>query len=150
MYSKKTIQHFQNPHNYGEIENPDGLGKVGNIICGDIMHLYIKVKDDIITDIKFKTFGCAAAIATSSAITDIVKGKNIYSAIDIEKDDIVDHLDGLPPIKVHCSLLATDALYEAIYDYLSKSKKDIPESLEKKHEILQRQKDIIEEKYGKK
>ncbi len=149
MYSKETIKHFQNPHNKGEIKNPDGLGKVGNVVCGDIMHMYLRVRDDIITDIKFKTFGCASAIATSSAVTDIAKGKNVYDAINIEKLDVVDHLGGLPPMKVHCSLLATDALYEAIYDYLSKNNKEIPELLEKKHQILKRQQEEVAKKYEK-
>jgi nitrogen fixation protein NifU and related proteins len=135
-YSKKVLEHFQNPHNYGKIKNPDGTGKVGNPRCGDIMYLYIKVKNNILTDIKFETMGCAAAIATSSIVTDLAKGKTLTEAIKLESKNVVDSLGGLPVIKVHCSLLAIDALGEAIYDYLTKNKKEIPEGLKKKHEAV--------------
>ena len=129
MYTKKVIQHFRNPHNYGKIKNPDGIGKVGNIICGDVMWLYIKVErnkkgEEIIKDVKFKTFGCVAAIATSSIITDLAKGKTLKEVAEINKNEVVKSLGGLPPIKLHCSVLASDALSEAIYNYLSKSKKN--------------------------
>lgn len=152
MYSKKVIQHFRNPHNYGKIKNPDGVGKVGNIVCGDVMWIYIKVGkrkngEEFIKDIKFETFGCVAAIATSSMITDLAKGKTIKEALKITKDTIVNSLEGLPPIKLHCSVLATDALSEAIYDYLSKNKKKIPKELEERHKRIQQEKKIIEEKY---
>lgn len=120
MYSKKVIELFQNPHNIGEIKDADGIGKVGNPVCGDMMTLYIKVKDSKIKDIKFKTFGCAAAIATSSMITDLAKGKTIEEAMKITREDVADALDGLPPIKMHCSNLAADALHAAIEDYRKK------------------------------
>lgn len=122
MYSKKVLAHFKKPHNVGKIENADGVGTVGNRACGDVMKLYIKVKDDKIVDIKFETAGCAAAIATSSIITDLAKGKTIEEALKITKDNIVEELEGLPPVKVHCSLLAIDALRAAIKDYQEKKK----------------------------
>ncbi len=152
IYTKKVIKHFKKPHNYGRMKNPDGAGKVGNVVCGDVMWLYIKVGKDkkgreIIKDIKFETFGCVAALATSSVITDLAKGKTIDDALKIEKREIVKALGGLPPVKLHCSVLAADALNEAIYDYLRKNKKEIPEDLQKKHERIEREKKIIEEKY---
>ncbi len=121
-YSKKVMENFLNPKNLGEIKNPDGIGKVGNPICGDIMQIYIKVGKDknnneIIKDIKFKTFGCAAAIATSSMLTQLAKGKKLKDAEKITKKDIADSLKGLPSIKMHCSNLASDALKKAIKDY---------------------------------
>jgi len=138
-YSKKVLEHFQKPHNYGHMKNPDGMGKVGNPRCGDIMHLYLRINKDVIKDIKFETMGCAAAIATSSVVTDLAKGKNILEALKIDSQKVVDALGGLPIIKVHCSLLAADALAEAVYDYLKKNKRDIPEELEKKHESLKKE-----------
>ena len=120
MYSDKVMAHFANPHNVGEIPDADGIGKVGNPQCGDVMWLYIKVKDNILTDIKFKTFGCGAAIATSSMITDLAKGKTVEEAKKISRQDVADSLDGLPPTKMHCSNLAADALREAIKDYEAK------------------------------
>ncbi|MFH1597716.1 MAG: Fe-S cluster assembly scaffold protein NifU [Patescibacteria group bacterium] len=122
MYSKKVMQHFQHPHNLGGFKNPDGVGEVGNPVCGDLMKIYIKVKDDQIEDIKFETFGCAAAIATSSMTTDLAKGKTIKDALKISRNDVAASLDGLPPIKMHCSNLAADALKKAIEDYQSKKK----------------------------
>lgn len=122
-YSKKVMEHFMNPRNVGVIENPDGYGKVGNPICGDVMEIFIKVKDGIITDIKFRTFGCGSAIATSSMITELAKGKHVDEAIKITRSDVADELDGLPPQKMHCSNLAADALSEAIKDYKNKNKK---------------------------
>ena len=121
-YSKKVMDHFMDPKNVGTIENPDGYGKVGNPVCGDIMEIFIKVKDDVIVDIKFKTFGCGSAIATSSMITEMAKGMNIDEAMEITRDNIAKNLDGLPPQKMHCSNLAADALHEAIKDYKSKKK----------------------------
>ena len=121
-YSKKVMNHFMNPKNVGIIENPDGYGKVGNPVCGDLMEIYIKVKDDIIKDIKFKTFGCGSAIATSSMVTELAKGKNIDEAMKITRNDVANELDGLPPQKMHCSNLAADALQEAIKDYKKKKK----------------------------
>ena len=120
MYNEKVIKHFQNPHNMGRIKNPDAVAEVGNPICGDVMKLFIKVKNNKITDIKFKTFGCAAAIACSSVLTDMVKGKDIEEVQKITKDDVIKELGGLPPQKIHCSLLAVDALKVAIKDYLKK------------------------------
>ena len=123
MYSKKVMEHFRNPRNIGEIKDADGVGSVGNPVCGDLMTIYIKVKDNRIQDIKFKTFGCAAAIATSSMITELAKGKTLSEAMKITRDDVADELDGLPVIKLHCSNLAADALHEAIKDYRNKMKK---------------------------
>lgn len=122
-YSKKVMEHFMNPKNVGVIEDPDGYGKVGNPVCGDVMEIFIKVKDDIITDIKFRTFGCGSAIATSSMVTELAKGKHVDEAIKITRNDVADELDGLPSQKMHCSNLAADALSEAIKDYKSKNKK---------------------------
>lgn len=122
QYSQKVMEHFQNPRNVGQIENPDGIGHVGNPICGDIMELYIKVEDEVIVDAKFKTFGCGAAIATSSMVTELVKGKTVQEALKISNRAVAEALGGLPPIKMHCSLLAEEALKSAINDYLAKSK----------------------------
>ncbi len=122
LYSEKVMEHFKNPRNVGEIENPDGVGHVGNPVCGDIMELYIKVNDGIIVDAKFKTFGCGAAIATSSMLTELVKGKSISETLEISNKTVADALDGLPPIKMHCSVLAEEALKSAVDDYLSKTK----------------------------
>ena len=120
LYSEKVMKHFQYPRNVGEMNNPDGIGHVGNAMCGDIMELYIKVKDNKIIDAKFKTFGCGAAIATSSMITGMVRGKTIKQALKISNKAVVEALDGLPPVKMHCSVLAKDALKSAIDDYLAK------------------------------
>jgi nitrogen fixation NifU-like protein len=122
LYSDKVMEHFKNPRNVGEIENPDGIGHVGNPVCGDIMVLYIKVDDSTIVDAKFKTFGCGAAIATSSMVTEMVKGRNIDEALEISNRAVAEALDGLPPIKMHCSTLAEEALKSAIEDYLNNSK----------------------------
>jgi nitrogen fixation NifU-like protein len=123
MYNEKVMELFKKPHNLGRMKNPDGVGKVGNPICGDVMYLYIKVKDNIIKDIKFETFGCAAAIATSSMITDLAKGKTLEEALKISRDNVAQEVGGLPPIKMHCSNLAADALHEAIKDYKKKKGK---------------------------
>lgn len=120
-YSEKVMEHFQHPRNVGEIPNANGIGNVGNPVCGDIMKLYIKVENDIITDAKFKTFGCGAAIATSSMVTELVKGKSIKEALAVSNHAVVEALGGLPPIKMHCSVLAEDALRSALKDYLEKS-----------------------------
>jgi nitrogen fixation NifU-like protein len=116
------MEHFQNPRNVGEIENADGVGEIGNPVCGDIMKLYIKVDDNRIIDAKFKTFGCGAAIATSSMVTELVKGKTLEEAEKISRNTVAEALDGLPPVKMHCSNLAADALRKAIEDYRSKRK----------------------------
>ena len=123
LYSDKVMEHFKNPRNVGEIENPDGIGHVGNPVCGDIMELYIKVNNNTIVDAKFKTFGCGAAIATSSMVTEMVKGKSIEEALEISNRAVAEALDGLPPIKMHCSVLAEEALKSAIDDYLANSKR---------------------------
>ena len=122
-YSEKVMDHFLNPRNVGEIENASGIGTVGNPKCGDIMRMYILVdeKTKIITDCKFKTFGCGAAIATSSIATELIKGKTIFEAVKITNNAVVEALDGLPPIKIHCSLLAEEAIHSAIADYSKKN-----------------------------
>lgn len=123
MYNEKVMDHFSNPRNVGEIQEADGIGEVGNPVCGDIMKIYIKVKNNIIEDIKFKTFGCGAAIATSSMVTEMVKGKSIEEAIEVTNKDVAEALGGLPPVKMHCSNLAADALKEAIKDYKKNKRK---------------------------
>jgi len=117
QYSQKVMDHFMNPRNVGKVNNPNGVGEVGNPTCGDIMHIEIEVTDDVIKDIKFQTFGCAAAIATSSMVTEMVKGKTLEEAESITNRTVAEALDGLPPIKMHCSNLAADALHEAIKSY---------------------------------
>ena len=121
-YTDKTMEHFRNPRNVGEIKDPDGIGHVGNPVCGDIMELYIKVKDGVIVDAKFKTFGCGAAIATSSMVTELVKGKTIDEALKISNRAVAEALGGLPPVKMHCSVLAEEALKSAIEDYVKRKK----------------------------
>jgi nitrogen fixation NifU-like protein len=117
------MDHFTKPRNVGTIENPDGYGKVGNPVCGDLMEMYIKVEKDVIKDIKFKTFGCGSAIATSSMVTELAMGKTVDEALKITRNDVANELDGLPPQKMHCSNLAADALHAAIDDYKKKKKK---------------------------
>jgi nitrogen fixation NifU-like protein len=124
MYSEKVLDHFKNPRNVGEIKDADAEGTVGNPVCGDMMTMYIKIKDDKIEDIKFKTFGCGAAIATSSMTTELAKGKTLDEAMDISRQDVADALDGLPPVKMHCSNLAADALHEAIKNYKEKKENE--------------------------
>ena len=121
MYSEIVMDHFKNPRNVGEITDADGVGEVGNPVCGDMMNVYIKVADDKIADIKFKTFGCGAAIAVSSMLTELAKGKTLDEAMKITNRDIVKVIDGLPPQKLHCSVLAADALHKAIRDYRSRA-----------------------------
>ena len=135
-YSEKVLEHFRNPRNVGKIKNPSGVGEVGNLRCGDIMRLYIKVAGEVIEDVKFETYGCAAAIATSSVITEMVKGKRIAEVLKMENGDIVRELGGLPPIKIHCSLLSVDALTEAIWDYYKREGKKPGENLRKRHERI--------------
>ena len=142
MYSEKVIDHFSNPRNVGEIENASGVGTVGNAKCGDIMRMYLDIDEDtkIIKDCKFKTFGCGAAVATSIMATELVKGKTIYEALEITNKAVMEALDGLPPVKVHCSLLAEEAIHAALWDYakkhnikiegLEEPKSDISEGLE--------------------
>lgn len=124
MYSKKVMDHFMNPRNVGEIKDADGIGEVGNPVCGDVMTFYIKVRNGIITDIKFKTFGCGAAIAVSSIVSEMARGKTVEEAMKITNKAVVDELGGLPPVKLHCSNLGADALRKAIENYMTKTKKD--------------------------
>jgi len=121
MYTKKVMDHFTNPRNMGEIKNADGVGTVGNAKCGDIMRIYLTVENEIITDVKFKTFGCGAAVATSSIATELVMGKSIQEAMKVTNDAVVEALDGLPKAKVHCSLLAEEALQAALWNYAEKN-----------------------------
>ncbi len=123
MYSEKVLDHFKNPRNVGEMEKADGEGTVGNPVCGDMMTMYIKVKDDKIEDITFKTFGCGAAIATSSMTTELAKGLTLDEALEVTRQDVADALDGLPPVKMHCSNLAADALHDAIKNYKENKEK---------------------------
>ena len=131
MYTKKVMDHFANPRNMGEIENPSGVGTVGNAKCGDIMRMYLNIDDNgVIQDVKFKTFGCGAAVATSSIATELIKGKTVQEALKVTNKAVVDALDGLPPVKVHCSLLAEEAIHAALWDYAEK-KGIVIEGLEK-------------------
>ena len=145
MYTEKVMDHFQNPRNMGEIENASGVGTVGNAKCGDIMRIYLDIDENqIIQDVKFKTFGCGAAVATSSMATELVKGKSIYEALKVTNRAVMEALDGLPPVKVHCSLLAEEAIHAALWDYaekngikiegLEKPKSDIHEDEEEESE----------------
>ena len=121
MYSEKVMDHFNNPRNVGEIENASGVGTVGNAKCGDIMRMYVNINEnDIIEEVKFKTFGCGAAVATSSMATELVKGKTVKEALDVTNKAVMEALDGLPPVKVHCSLLAEEAIHAALWDYAEK------------------------------
>lgn len=121
MYSEKVMEHFTQPRNVGEIENADGIGEVGNAKCGDIMRMYLKIDGDVITDVKFKTFGCGSAIASSSMATELIKGKTVKEAMDLTNKAVADALDGLPPVKMHCSVLAEQAIKSALVDYSRKS-----------------------------
>ena len=126
MYSEKVMEHFKNPRNVGEIENADGIGEVGNPQCGDIMKVYLKIENDIIEDIKFKTFGCGSAIASSSMATELVKGKTIEEAMRVTNKAVTEALDGLPPVKIHCSVLAEQAIKSALLDYSERFNVVIP------------------------
>ena len=121
LYSEKVMDHFTNPRNVGEIPNADGIGEVGNAKCGDIMKIYLKIKGDIIEDVKFETFGCASAIASSSMATEMIKGKSLSEALEVTNRQVVDALDGLPPHKLHCSVLAEEAIKSAVKDYYDKN-----------------------------
>ena len=123
LYTEKVMDHFTNPRNVGEIENADGVGEVGNAKCGDIMSIYLRIENDVITDVKFKTFGCGSAIASSSVSTEMVKGKTIDEALALTNKQVVDELGGLPMVKLHCSVLAGQAIKAAIYDYAKKNGK---------------------------
>ncbi len=136
MYSEKVLDHFENPRNMGEIENASGMGTVGNAKCGDIMRMYLDIDDEgVIRDVKFKTFGCGAAIATSSMATELVKGKTVQEALKVTNKAVMEALDGLPPVKVHCSLLAEEAIHAALWDYAQK-KGIVIEGLEKPKEDI--------------
>lgn len=153
MYSDTVMEHFNDPHNQRKMEDPDGVGKVGNALCGDVMWLYIKVKEDedgdeIIEDISWETFGCTAAIATSSMVTDMARGESVEEAIEITNKQVAEELDGLPPVKMHCSNLASDGLVEAIYDYLDSNDKEVPEELENRHQNIEEHMEEVEEEYG--
>ena len=176
FYTPEVLEHFQRPHNAVPVKNPDAVGEVGNIACGDMMRMTIKVKRElpkpemgdveglgmkkseagreakeleelVITEIGFQTYGCAAAIATSSITTDLALGKNFKEALEITKDQVVKSLTKLPPSKVHCSILAVDALGEAIYQYLTARKIEVPEALMKRHEHVEKAQKILEERY---
>lgn len=136
MYSEKVMDHFQNPRNMGEIENASGVGTVGNAKCGDIMRIFLDIDDEgIIRDCKFKTFGCGAAVATSSMATELVKGKSIEEALQVTNKAVMEALDGLPPVKVHCSLLAEEAIHAALWDYAKKNNIEIEGLEEPKSDI---------------
>ena len=129
-YSDLVIDHFTNPRNVGEIPDADGIGEVGNMKCGDIMRMYLKIKDDVVEDVKFKTFGCGAAVATSSMATELIKGKPLSEVIKLTNDAVVEALGGLPAIKVHCSVLAEEAVKAALYDYYTRKGLPLPEGIE--------------------
>lgn len=133
-YSDQVMDHFLHPRNVGEMPDANGIGNVGNPVCGDIMRMYIKVENNIITDAKFKTFGCGAAISTSSMVTEMVKGKSIDEALQISNKAVAEALGGLPPVKMHCSVLAEEALKSALRDYYQKAGLDLPEGLKQKPE----------------
>jgi len=152
MYTEKVIEHFRNPKNMGKLEGYSAVGKVGNIVCGDVMWLYIKVEKDaegreFISDISWETFGCTAAIATSSMVSELAKGKALADAIAITNQDVASELGGLPPVKMHCSALAADALNEAIYEYLKGHGREIPPALKRRHERLEAEMEKLEERY---
>ncbi|MCT4632684.1 MAG: Fe-S cluster assembly scaffold protein NifU [Firmicutes bacterium] len=123
MYNERVMDHFTNPRNVGEIENADGVGQVGNVKCGDIMKIYLKIDDEVITDVKFKTFGCGSAIASSSMATEMILGKTVKFALNLTNQDVLQELGGLPAVKVHCSVLAEQAIKAAIYNYAQENNK---------------------------
>ena len=145
-YSEKVMDHFTNPRNVGEIEDPSGVGTVGNAKCGDIMRIYLDIKDDVIKDAKFKTFGCGAAVATSSMATEMIIGKTVQEALQVTNKAVMEALDGLPPIKVHCSLLAEEAIHAALWDYAEKHNIKI-EGLEKPVNDISEKEEEVEEDY---
>ena len=136
IYSDKVLDHFQNPRNVGEIEDANGIGEVGNAKCGDIMKIYLKVEDNIIKDVKFKTFGCGSAIASSSMATEMIKGKTIDEAWELSNKAVAEALDGLPPVKMHCSVLAEEAIHKAINDYREKNGLEVHPMEELNHDEL--------------
>lgn len=151
-YSKQVMKHFKNPKGMGKLKNPSGVGEVGNILCGDVMRCYIKVKKNkkgqhVIQDVKMEVFGCIIAIANSSIITTMVKGRSLEEALKLRKEGILKKLGKVPPIKVHCSVLAIDALHEAIYDYYVKNKLELPDGLEQVHNRIKKTLHIIKDKH---
>ena len=134
-YTEKVIDHYTSPRNVGKIEDASGVGEVGNPVCGDIMKMYLKIENDVIVDVKFKTFGCGAAIATSSISTEMIIGKTVEEALKLKNSDVVEALGGLPPVKIHCSLLAEEAVHEAIADYYRKQGKMTEEEIVKKCDL---------------
>lgn len=145
MYSDKVMDHFENPRNMGEIVDASGVGTVGNAKCGDIMRIYFNIDENqVIQNVKFKTFGCGAAVATSSMATELVKGKSIYEALEVTNKAVMEALDGLPPVKVHCSLLAEEAIHAALWDYAEKHHLEIPGLQKPKSDIGEEE---IEEEY---
>ncbi len=145
MYSEKVMDHFNNPRNVGEIENPSGVGTVGNAKCGDIMRMYFDIDGQgVIRDVKFKTFGCGAAVATSSMATELVKGKTVQEALEVTNKAVMEALDGLPPVKVHCSLLAEEAIHAALWDYAQKNHIVIEGLKEPVNDIAEKEEDNAE------
>jgi len=153
IYSEEIIKHFRNPQNVGKIKSPSGIGEAGNLLCGDVMKLYLKIEknkkgEKIIKDVRFETLGCVIAIANTSLLTTMVKGKKLEDALKIKKEDLIKKLgQPLPPLKVHCSVLAVDALKEAIYDYYLKNEIEIPEDLVKEHQRIIKVKEELEKRY---
>ena len=156
IYNRKVLAYFKKPKYYGKIQRPDGLGKVGNLVCGDVMWLYIKVgqrkdkrgkNEEYIKEAKFETFGCVAAIASSNAVCQIVRGKSIADALKLTKGEVINDLGNLPPVKIHCSVLAIDALREAVYNYLKKNKKIIPPELKKQHQLIEKNQKLLQKRY---
>jgi nitrogen fixation NifU-like protein len=152
MYTERVVEHFRHPHNMGKMKDYSAVGRVGNILCGDVMWLYIRVETDaqgrdVIADVSWETFGCTAAIATSSMVSDLAKGKTLDEAISISNRDVADELGGLPPVKMHCSGLAADALSEAIYEYLTSRGRPVPPALAARHDHLQKDMAKLEERY---
>ena len=142
MYTEKVMDHFEHPRNVGEIENPSGMGTVGNAKCGDIMRIYLDIDENqIIRDVKFKTFGCGAAVATSSMATEMVKGKTVQEAMEVTNKAVMEALDGLPPVKVHCSLLAEEAIHAALWDYAQKNGIEIKRLVQPKSDISEHDED---------
>jgi len=153
LYSKEIMRHFTHPQNAGRIKNPSGLGKAGNLVCGDIMYLYLKIGknkkgEEVIKDVKFETFGCVVAIANTSLLTTMVKGKTLGKAMKITKEDLIKKFGKVPPIKIHCSLLAADALSEAIYDYMMKKNREIPKELLERHQRIEKEKKELEHRHA--
>jgi nitrogen fixation NifU-like protein len=153
MYTDKVLDHFRTPHNQGKLDDYSAIGKVGNVVCGDVMWMYIRVVpaadggEEIIEDISWETFGCTAAIATSSMVSDLAKGKPLSAAIDITNERVAEELGGLPKPKMHCSALAADALNEAIYAYFEERERPIPDALQKRHDRILRHREEVEERY---